>query len=127
GRARAGRGAYAPAGALTITGALVLLVYAVITAPAAGWGDAATVLPLAGSALLFAAFALIEARHPAPLVPLRIFRSRALAAADALTVLIGNVAVGMPVALTLYAQRVLGYCARTFGCGTAARRVGVRP
>jgi hypothetical protein len=75
--------------ALTITGALVLLVYAVVEAPGAGWGDVRTILPLAGSAVLVAAFTLIESRHPAPLVPLRIFRSRTLASADALTILIG--------------------------------------
>src|SRR5262249_58751906 len=94
------RRSYAPAGAVTVPGALVLLVYAVIKAPAAGWGSLQTVLPLAGSAVLVAAFALIESRHRAPLVPLRIFRSRTLAAADALTVLLGAVAVGMPVVLT---------------------------
>src|SRR6266481_3990038 len=57
------RRSYDPAGALTITGALVLLVYAVVKAPEAGWGDARTILPLVGSALLLAAFALIESRH----------------------------------------------------------------
>jgi EmrB/QacA subfamily drug resistance transporter len=118
------RRSYDPAGALTITGALVLLVYAVVTAPGAGWGDARTILPLAGSALLLAAFALIESRHPAPLVPLRIFRSRTLAAADALTVLIGTVAVGMPFVLTLYAQQVLGYSALKFGVSSVVLALG---
>jgi hypothetical protein len=56
---------YDPAGALTITGALVLLVYAVVEAPDVGWGDAETILLFAGSAVLLAAFALIESRHPA--------------------------------------------------------------
>ena len=42
------RRSYDPAGALTITGALVLLVYAVVKAPDAGWGDVQTILPLAG-------------------------------------------------------------------------------
>jgi predicted MFS family arabinose efflux permease len=115
---------YDPAGALTITGALVLLVYAVVEAPGADWGDVRTILPLAGSALLFAAFALIESRHHAPLVPLRIFRSRTLAAADALTVLIGTVAVGMPFVLTLYAQQVLGYSALKFGVSSVVLALG---
>src|SRR5258706_5065372 len=43
---------YDPAGVLTITGALVLLVYAVVKAPDVGWGDVRTILPLAGSAVL---------------------------------------------------------------------------
>ncbi len=118
------RRSYDPAGALTITGALVLLVYAVVTAPRVGWGDIRTILPLAGSALLLAAFALIESRHRAPLLPLRIFRSRTLAAADALTVLIGTVAVGMPFVLTLYAQQVLGYSALKFGVSSVVLALG---
>jgi EmrB/QacA subfamily drug resistance transporter len=117
------RRSYDPAGALTITGALVLLVYAVVKAPDAGWGDARTILPLAGSALLLAAFALIESRHHAPLVPLSILRSRTLAAANAVTVLIGTVAVGMPFVLTLYAQRVLGYSALRFGVSSVVLAV----
>ena len=123
-RAALSRRSYDPAGALTITSALVLLVYAVVKAPQAGWGDAQTILPLAGSALLLAAFALIESRHHAPLVPLRIFRSRTLAGADAVTVLIGTVAVGMPFVLTLYAQQVLGYSALKFGVGSVVLAVG---
>ena len=123
-RAALTRRSYDPAGALTITGALVLLVYAVVKAPDVGWGEAATILPLAGSALLLAAFALIESRHHAPLVPLRIFRSRTLAGADAVTVLIGTVAVGMPFVLTLYAQQVLGYSALKFGVSSVVLAVG---
>jgi EmrB/QacA subfamily drug resistance transporter len=123
-RAALTRRSYDPAGALTITGALVLLVYAVVKAPDVGWGNAAAILPLAGSALLIAAFALIESRHHAPLVPLRIFRSRTLASADAVTVLIGTVAVGMPFVLTLYAQQVLGYSALKFGVSSVVLAVG---
>src|SRR5215471_14362227 len=119
------RRSYDPAGALTITGALVLLVFAVVKAPDAGWGDVQTILPLVGSALLVAAFALIESRHPAPLVPLRLLRSRTLAGADTLTVLIGSIAVGMPFVLTLYAQRVLGYSAVKFGVSSVVLAVAV--
>ncbi len=124
-RAGLTRRAYDPAGALTITGALVLLVYAVVQVPGTGWGDVATILPLAGSALLLAAFALIESRHHAPLVPLRLLRSRALAGANALTVLLGTVAVGMPFALTLYAQQVLGYSALKFGVSSVTLALAV--
>jgi EmrB/QacA subfamily drug resistance transporter len=124
-RAALTRRSYDPAGALTITGALVLLVYAVVKAPDVGWGDARTILPLAGSALLMAAFVVIESRHPAPLVPLRIFRSRTVAGADALTVLIGAVAIGLPFVLTLYAQQVLGYSALKFGLSSVVLAVAV--
>jgi hypothetical protein len=63
---------YDPAGALSITGALVLVVYALVTAPDAGWGSPQTILLVAGAAALLAIFAMIESRHRAPLVPLRI-------------------------------------------------------
>ena len=118
-RAALKRRSYDPAGALTITSALVLLVYAVVEAPEVGWGDAQTILLVAGSAVLLAAFALIESRHRAPLVPLRILRSRTLVGANLVMLLFGTVAFGMPFILTLYAQQVLGYSALEFGLGTA--------
>jgi EmrB/QacA subfamily drug resistance transporter len=142
-RATVTRRSYDPAGALTITGALVLLVYALVEAPDVGWGDVRTILLLAGSAVLLAAFALIESRHPAPLVPLRFLRSRARVGANAVMLLTGTLAVAMPFVLTLYAQEVLGYSALKFGVSSvvlalgatvgaivgqaAALKVGVRP
>jgi EmrB/QacA subfamily drug resistance transporter len=117
-RAELTRRSYDPAGALTITAALVLLVYALVEAPDVGWGDVQTILLVAGSAVLLAAFALIEARHPAPLVPLRFLRSRTLVAANLVMLLTGTVAVAMPFVLTLYAQQVLGYSAVKFGVGS---------
>jgi EmrB/QacA subfamily drug resistance transporter len=142
-RAALTRRSYDPAGALTITGALVLLVYAVVEAPSVGWGDVQTILMLAGSAVLLAAFALIESRHRAPLVPLRFLRSRMRVGANAVLLLVATLAVGMPFVLTLYAQQVLGYSAAKFGVGsvvlalgatagaivgqTAVLKVGVRP
>ena len=119
------RRSYDPAGALTITGALVLLVYALVEAPDVGWGGLQTILLFAGSAVLLAAFALIESRHPAPLVPLRFLRSRTLVGANAVMLLIGAVAVGMPFVLTLYAQQVLGYSAVKFGVGSVVLAVAV--
>jgi EmrB/QacA subfamily drug resistance transporter len=124
-RAALTRRSYDPAGALTITGALVLLVYAVVEAPDTGWGDVRTILLLAGSAVLLAAFALIESRHRAPLVPLRILRSRTLVGANAVMLLIGTVAVAMPFVLTLYAQQVLGYSAVKFGVSSVVLAVAV--
>jgi EmrB/QacA subfamily drug resistance transporter len=113
------RQSYDPAGALTITGALVLLVYGIVEAPDVGWGDAQTILLVAGSAMLLAAFGLIESRHRAPLVPLRLFRSRTLVGANLLTLLFGTITFGVLLTLTLYAQQVLGYSAFEFGLGTA--------
>src|SRR5438552_1967553 len=71
------------AGATTITAGLMLLVYAMTRATSDGWGAASTLELLAGAAGLVLAFVLIELRSPAPLLPLRIFRSRTLSAANA--------------------------------------------
>jgi EmrB/QacA subfamily drug resistance transporter len=124
-RAALTRRSYDPAGALTITGALVLLVYALVEAPDVGWGDAQTILLLASSAALLSAFALIESRHRAPLVPLRFLRSRTLVGANAVMLLNGTLAVGMPFVLTLYAQQVLGYSAVKFGVSSVVLAVTV--
>jgi EmrB/QacA subfamily drug resistance transporter len=118
-RAALTRRSYDPAGAVTITGALVLLVYAVVEAPDVGWGSLQTILLFAGAATLLAIFAAIESRHPAPLVPLRLLRSRTLVGANAVMLLFGAVAFGTLFILTLYAQQVLGYSAVEFGLGTA--------
>jgi EmrB/QacA subfamily drug resistance transporter len=123
-RAATTRRSYDPAGALTITGALVLLVYAVVEAPDAGWASAQTIGLLAGSAALLAAFALVESRHPAPLVPLRIFRSRTLVGANAVMLLFSTAAFGLPFILTLYAQQVLGYSAVEFGLSSLPLPLG---
>jgi len=124
-RATTATRSYDPAGALTITGALVLLVYALVEAPETGWGSLQTILLVAGSAGLLAAFALIESRHRAPLVPLRFLRSRTLVGANAVMLLLGALAFAVPFILTLYAQQVLGYSAVKFGLGTAVLAVTV--
>jgi EmrB/QacA subfamily drug resistance transporter len=117
------RRSYDPVGAMTITGALVLLVYALVATPEVGWGAAQTILAFARSALLLAAFVAIESRHPAPLVPLRLLRSRTLVGANLVLLLFGTVAFGMPYVLTLYAQQVLGLSAVEFGAGTTVLAV----
>ncbi len=106
---------YDPAGALTITAALVLLVYAVVESPDAGWGSPQTILLFAGAASLLAIFAVIESRHRAPLMPMRLLRSRTLVGANAVMLLFGTLGSGMTFILTQYAQQVLGYSALEFG------------
>jgi EmrB/QacA subfamily drug resistance transporter len=114
-RATTARRSYDPAGALSVTAALVLLVYALVEAPDAGWGSPQTILLFAGAATLLAIFAVIESRHGAPLLPLRILRSRTLVGANSVMLMFGAVGFGMPFILTLYAQQVLGYSALEFG------------
>ncbi len=114
-RATGQRRNFDPAGALSATAALVLLVYAVVKAPEVGWTDTQTISLLAGSAVLFIVFAVIESRAKAPLLPLRILRSRTLVGANATMFLFSTVGYGMPFMLTLYAQEILGYSAMKFG------------
>jgi EmrB/QacA subfamily drug resistance transporter len=103
------------AGALTITAALVALVYAVVEAPTTGWGDSRTLGLFGISAALLALFAWIESRSPAPLAPLRVFRSRALVGGNLVLFALGMLAFGMPFTLTQYAQEVLDYSPLQFG------------
>jgi EmrB/QacA subfamily drug resistance transporter len=115
--------AYDLGGAVTVTGALVLLVYAVVEAPEAGWGDSQTIGLLIASALLLALFVLVETRSAAPLVPLRIFSSRTLVGGNLVLAALGMVAFGMSLIVSMYAQQVLGYSALEFGLGTAVMTV----
>ena len=71
------------AGGTSITAGLMVLVYAITRASQHGWSDAVTLGLLAAAGALIAAFVGIEARSPAPLLPLRIFRLRTLSAANA--------------------------------------------
>jgi EmrB/QacA subfamily drug resistance transporter len=103
------------AGAVTITAALVALVYAVVEAPEVGWGDRQTLGLFAISAALIALFVAIEARSAAPLAPLRVFRSRALVGGNLVLFALGMLAFGMPFMLTQYAQQVLGWSPVEFG------------
>src|SRR5919197_1141402 len=56
-------------GAVIVTAALVLLVYAVVEAPDAGWGSIQTIGLMIASATLVGLFVSLETRSPAPLVP----------------------------------------------------------
>jgi EmrB/QacA subfamily drug resistance transporter len=123
-RERTERRRYDPAGALSVTAALVLLVYGVVEAPEVGWGDVQTVALLGASAALLAVFAGIESRAKAPLLPLRLLRSRTLVGANAAMLLFSTVGFGMPFILTLYAQQVLGYSALEFGLSSIVFPLG---
>jgi EmrB/QacA subfamily drug resistance transporter len=111
------------AGAVTITAALVALVYAVVEAPAAGWGSAQTLGLLALTAVLTAVFAGIESRSAAPLAPLGVFRSRSLVGGNLVLLTLGTMAFGVPFILTQYAQEVLGWSPIHFGLASVVMPV----
>src|SRR6516225_6006797 len=112
-----------PLGAVTVTGALLLLVYTISTAPRAGWGSARTVTLLSVSAALLLAFLVIEARAAAPLMPLRIFRLRTVAVSNAVGLLLGGSFFGFIFVGTLYMQQVLGYSALQTGIAWLAATI----
>ena len=97
------------AGAVTVTGGLMSLVYAIVQAQQKGWGSAQTIGTFAVSAALLVGFVLIELRTKAPLVRLSIFRIRSLATANVVMFLVGSGLFAMFFFNSLYIQRVLGY------------------
>jgi Na+/melibiose symporter-like transporter len=122
-RLETARRRYDPLGALTVTGGLLLLVYAISTAPQDGWASAKTVGSLVASAALLVAFFAVEARVEAPLLPLRILRMRTVAGANLVGFLLGAGFFGFIFIGTLYMQQVLGYSALKTGIAWLAASV----
>jgi EmrB/QacA subfamily drug resistance transporter len=114
---------YDPFGALFVTSGLVLLVYAFSTAPDVGWQSTRTIALLAVSVLLLAAFIAVELVAESPLVPLRIFRLRMLAGANAVGFLLGASFFAFIFVGTLYMQQVLHYSALQTGLAWLATSV----
>ncbi len=122
-RVDAARRRYDPLGAVTVTAALVLLAYAIAQAPRVGWGASRTIAELAIAAVLLVAFLTIESRSEAPLMPLRIFRLRTLAGANAVGFLLGASFYSFIFIGTLYMQQVLGFSALQGGFAWASAGV----
>jgi EmrB/QacA subfamily drug resistance transporter len=130
-------------GAVTVTGGLMALVYAIVDAQSAGWGSARTLGFFAVAAVSLAAFVAIELRSKAPLVRLSIFRVRSLLTANVAMFLAMSGIFATFFFNTLYLQRVLGYGPLTAGlaflpftagimisasvASQLATRLGVRP
>src|SRR6266542_2197562 len=107
------------AGAVTVTAGLAGLVYATTQVPEHGWATPGTVGFLLVAAVLLGAFLVIESRHRAPLVPLRILRRRSLTGADTVALLGGAAVIASPIFfLTLYLQQILGFSAIQAGLAT---------
>jgi EmrB/QacA subfamily drug resistance transporter len=104
-----GHRSYDIAGAVTVTGGLMTLVYAIVDAQSAGWGSAKTIVSFVVAGILLVAFVAIETRAKAPLVRLSIFRIRSLSIANIVMFLAASGIFAMFFFNTLYLQRVLGY------------------
>ena len=103
------------AGAVTVTGGLALLVYAISKAPDVGWATGRTIGLLFASIVILAAFVVWELRTTAPLVPFGIFRIRTLTGANVVGLLLGATIYANFFILTLYVQGVLGWSALKTG------------
>jgi EmrB/QacA subfamily drug resistance transporter len=96
-------------GAVTVTVALMLAVYAIVNGDQAGWTSAQTLGLLAAAAVLLGAFLVIESKVPSPLVPLSLFRLRNVATANVVGVLWAAAMFAWFFLSALYLQQVLGY------------------
>jgi EmrB/QacA subfamily drug resistance transporter len=114
-RLRGQRRRYDPFGAVSVTAALVIFVYAISQAPQVGWSATQTVAMLAAAAVLLVAFLVAETRVQAPLLPLRLFRLSTVAGSNAVGFLLGASFFTYIFIGTLYMQQVLGYSALKSG------------
>jgi len=112
-------------GSVLATGGMLLLVFALVEAPDQGWGSISTIAELAGAFALLGAFVANERRTKNPLLPLGIFRTRGLAAADVTQLIAFAGFLAVFFFLTLYMQNVLGWSAIQTGAAYLPLTFGV--
>jgi MFS family permease len=100
------RGGFDVAGAVSITGAMLLLVYTLVSAPTEGWASARTLTSFAAAAALLAAFVIREQSTATPLVRLGILRSGSLVRANLGAMTLFGSWVGFQFIATLYLQQL---------------------
>jgi MFS family permease len=96
-------------GAVTSTAALLLLVFTVVNAPAAGWGSVRTLGSFGVVAALAWAFLAIERRVAHPLIRLGIFRNRSLVRANLTALTVAGAYISFQFVVGLFLQAVLGW------------------
>ena len=104
-------------GAATVTASLSLLVFGIVRAPDVGWTSGQVVASVGAGVLLLAVFVAIQQVRRDPLMPLGIWRTPNLAAANGAMALLGAAWVPMWFFLNLYLQQVLGF--GPFGSGAS--------
>lgn len=102
-------------GAATVTAGLVALVAGLSNAEAFGFAHPLVIALLAGGVALLAAFVAIERRTATPLVPLELFRNRAVTAGNLVMLLVGAAMVALFFALSVFLQEQLGFDALAAG------------
>jgi EmrB/QacA subfamily drug resistance transporter len=104
---RAGR--FDPLGAVLSVAGISLLTWSIIEAPRHGWGSAATVGGLLGSAVILAVFTWWQTRRPDPMLDVRLFRNPRFSAASVSIALAFFGLFGFIFMITQYFQIVRGY------------------
>ncbi|MDT0485361.1 MFS transporter [Streptomyces doebereineriae] len=107
-------------GAILASGGLFAPVYGISTGADAGWTSGSTLGSLIAAAVLIAAFLLVEARHPAPLVSLELLKRPTVKWSFVVGFVTFGMCGGTTVLLSLYMQDVLGYSALATGFGFLA-------
>jgi EmrB/QacA subfamily drug resistance transporter len=114
------------AGAITVTAGLFCLVYAIVGTDVHAWTSPQTLGFLGAAVVLLGAFALIETKLAShPLVPFRLFKSRALTGANTVIFLVGAVFFSLWYFLSLYLQTVLHYGALKTGMAFLPMAIGI--
>ncbi len=96
-------------GAALVTVGVGAVAYGIARTEEYGWGGAEALVPLGGGLLALAGFVAVESRSAEPLVPLRLFRVRAVWSANLVLVVCGMGFFSMWYFLSLYMQNILGY------------------
>jgi EmrB/QacA subfamily drug resistance transporter len=98
-----------PAGLALATGGALGLVWALIRAGSLGWASPEIVGTLTAGFVLAAAFVAWELRAAAPMVPVRLFRSRSVAAGNAATFAVFALLMAMVFFMAQFLETSLGY------------------
>jgi EmrB/QacA subfamily drug resistance transporter len=96
-------------GAVTVTGSLILAVYAIVNGNNVGWLTGRTLGLLAGAIVLLVVFLAIESRISAPLVPLSLFRNRNVTSANIVGILMAGGMFAYFFFSALYMQLIQGW------------------
>ncbi|MFD9717834.1 MFS transporter [Streptomyces sp. NPDC059076] len=103
------RGSLDIPGAITGTGGLIALVYAITRGGEHGWSDSLTLGSFAAAAVLLVVFLMLQARTEHPMMPLRLFKDRSRSGAFLTMLFMGSGMFATFYFLTLYMQQILGY------------------
>lgn len=112
-------------GAVLATAGLGALAWGIVRTESAGWSSADALVPLAAGLVLLGAFLAVEARTAAPLMPLRLFRRRAVSAANAAMFVCGGAMFCMWYFMSLYMQNVLHYSPLQAGFGFVPQSLSI--